>query len=162
MSIFDFAIEMEKDGEKFYRELALKCSNPGLQAIFTNLADEELDHIRLFSNLQKETSLDIKDSSILEDSKNIFAAMKEKNQIDIAADADQTDAYTVALQMEEKAFRFYEEKAQETDNTSEKHLLQAIAREERRHYRILENIIDFVSRPEQWLENAEFVHLTDY
>ena len=34
--------------------------------------------------------------------------------------------------------------------------------EERRHFRIDEGIIDFVSRPEQWHENAEGHHLEDY
>lgn len=34
--------------------------------------------------------------------------------------------------------------------------------EEKKHYFLLDNIIEFVSRPEQWLENAEFYHLEEY
>jgi hypothetical protein len=37
-----------------------------------------------------------------------------------------------------------------------------VAGEEHKHYLLLERIIDFVSRPEQWLEDAEFYHLEDY
>lgn len=37
-----------------------------------------------------------------------------------------------------------------------------MAGEEKRHFFILENIIDFVSRPQSWLENAEFNKLEEY
>jgi hypothetical protein len=37
MSIFEFAMQMELDGEKFYRELAEKSSNAGLKKIFSRL-----------------------------------------------------------------------------------------------------------------------------
>jgi len=37
-----------------------------------------------------------------------------------------------------------------------------IADEEKRHYFLLENIIQFVSRPKTWLEDAEFNHLEEY
>ncbi|MFH1613968.1 MAG: ferritin family protein [Planctomycetota bacterium] len=44
VDIFDYALQMEKDGESFYREIAQKTSNKGLQAILTMLADEEVKH----------------------------------------------------------------------------------------------------------------------
>lgn len=44
MNIFEFAMQMEKDGEAFYREIAKKTKNSGLQKIFNTLADEEVVH----------------------------------------------------------------------------------------------------------------------
>jgi rubrerythrin len=41
MDIYTFAMQMEKDGEEYYRELGTKCKNEGLTKIFTMLADEE-------------------------------------------------------------------------------------------------------------------------
>ena len=43
-----------------------------------------------------------------------------------------------------------------------KRIFQKLAEEEKKHYFLLENIIQFVSRPETWLENAEFYHLEEY
>jgi hypothetical protein len=39
-----------------------------------------------------------------------------------------------------------------------------LAAEEKKHLRIMENIVEFVSRPEpgNWLENAEWYHLDEY
>lgn len=162
MSIFEFAMQMELDGEKFYRELTEKSTNAGLKKIFTTLANEEAGHYNVFKNLKEHSSLDIKETTILEDSKNIFVQMKAEGNVNVTADKDQKEAYKLALDMEKKAYNFFEEKAEETNNPEEKSLLLAIAREEHRHHRLIEGLIDFISQPETWLENAEFVHLTEY
>lgn len=41
MNIFEFAMQMEKDGEAFYREIAQKTQNAWLQKIFNTLADNK-------------------------------------------------------------------------------------------------------------------------
>ena len=162
MSIFDFAMQMEHDGEKFYRTLADNAKNQGLKGILNKLADDEVEHYRVFEKLKNNTTLDIASSSILEDSKTIFSEMKIESLQNIGDVEEQKRAYTTALEMEEKSYTFYEDKASHTDNPDEIKLLKAIAIEERRHYRLLEGLIDFISRPEQWIEDAEFVHLTEY
>jgi rubrerythrin len=58
--------------------------------------------------------------------------------------------------------QFYQEKAGQMDRDDQRHLFEQLAAEEAKHYFLLENLIDFVSRPEQWLENAEWHHLEDY
>ena len=50
MDIYQFAMQMEKDGENYYRKLAAECGVPGLQKIFTMLADEEVNTTRSSSN----------------------------------------------------------------------------------------------------------------
>lgn len=161
MSIFEFAMQMELDGEKHYRELAEKAGNPGLKKIFTSLAEDEVEHYNVFKNIKEHSSFDIHESTVLTESKNIFAQMKESGDIDTTINQEQKEAYQLAIDLEKKAFEFYEKKAEETDNPAEKKLLQAIAREERRHFSLLEAILDFISQPDSWLENAEFVHLTE-
>jgi rubrerythrin len=54
------------------------------------------------------------------------------------------------------------EKANEVTEEYQKEIFQRLADEEKKHYFLLENIIEFVSRPETWLENAEFYHLEEY
>ena len=54
------------------------------------------------------------------------------------------------------------EKAQEVPEEYQKRIFLKLAEEEKKHYFLLENIIDFVSRPATWLENAEFCHLEEY
>lgn len=162
MNVFEFAMQMEKDGEAFYREIAGNTKDAGLQKIFNTLADEEVVHYNTFKSLYEKTAAEAVESNVLEKAKNIFTEMKASGGIDVSDATAQIDAYRKAMKAEEEAYTFYEEKAQEADDPAEKKILLIFAREERRHYRLLENVIEFVSRPDEWLENAEFAHLEEY
>ena len=162
MNVFEFAMQMEKDGEQFYREIADKTDDPGLKRIFNTLADEEVVHYNTFKKLFEKSGAEAVESNIRDKAKNIFAEMKESGGMKITVDTAQTEAYKKAMEAEKDAYSFYESKAGEVDDPNEKQILLTFAREERRHYRLLENVLEFVSRPESWLDNAEFANMEDY
>lgn len=162
MNVFEFAMQMEKDGEKYYRELAAKAEDPGLKKIFTSLADDEVQHYEILKEMNEKSVVSKTESNILESARNIFQEMKERGATTIAKELSHSDAYRKALKGEEESFTFYERKAEESTDPVEKKTLLIFAREERRHYRLIENIVEFVSRPEEWLENAEFSRLDEY
>jgi rubrerythrin len=72
------------------------------------------------------------------------------------------DLYKKAQEIEKMSRDFYLEKANQITDPSQHDIFLKVAEEEKKHYLILENIIDFVSRPDQWLENPEWYHLEDY
>jgi rubrerythrin len=160
MNIYGYAMQMERDGERYYRELARKTGNAGLRNILTMLADAEIAHYRLFRNMRESVAVKVEETNILENVKNIFQELREKGLA--GTDASQADLYHKALEIEKKSRDFYLEKAGEAQDESMGAAFRKIAEEEQKHYRILESIIDFVSRPEQWLEDAEWYHLEDY
>ncbi|MFH1010261.1 MAG: ferritin family protein [bacterium] len=157
MDIFDFAMQMEKDGEAYYRELAQKCGDKGLARIFTMLADEEVKHYRIFSRMKKG-KVEVPPTTILSDVKNIFAQMKEKGE-QLAVSADQIALYRKAQEIEKKSEDFYGEKAAEVREPGQKESFLKIADEEKKHFLILEGIIEFVQRPQRWLEDAEWSNI---
>ena len=162
MNVFEFAMQMEKDGEAFYREIARSTDDAGLRRIFNALADEEVTHYNTFKSFSEKTSMSLAESNVLEKARNIFAEMKDKGGMQVSAATAQTDAYRKAMKAEEEAYTFYEKKAAEATDEAEKKILLTFAREERRHYRLLENVLEYVSRPEEWLENAEFARMEEY
>ena len=162
MNVFEFAMQMEKDGEAFYREIANKTNNAGLQKIFNTLADEEVVHYNTFKKLYEKKTTKVVESNILEKAKNIFIELKDSGGLDLSTEPPQTEAYQKALEAEKESYTFYEQKAKETDDPEEEEILLTLAREERHHYRLLENIIEFISRPEQWLEDAEYVQMAEF
>lgn len=161
MNVFEFAMQMEKEGEAFYREIAAKTKNPGLQKIFTTLADEEVVHYNIFKQLFEKMPSKAAEANVLDKAKSIFEEMKAAGSFDINDETPQTDAYKKAMDGEREAYTFYEKKAAETDDEGEKKILLTFAREERRHYRLLENVLDFVSRPDSWMADAEFVNMQE-
>jgi rubrerythrin len=159
MDIYEYAMQMEKDGENYYRELARKTANAGLKNILTVLADAEVKHYNVFRSMRKNEGIPDTDTKILSNVKNIFIRMTEEEQTGV--DSSQSELYRKAQEIEKKTRDFYLEKADEV-KASQKAIFIKIAGEEKKHYLILENIIDFVSRPETWLENPEWYHLEDY
>jgi rubrerythrin len=155
-NIFDFAMQMEKDGEEYYRQLA---GNKGMRTILTLLADEEVKHYNAIEKIKTQQA-QIADSEILIDAKNIFVQIKESGE-SFDFNINQEELYKKARDIEKKNRDFYTEKANEVTENYQKELFLKLAVEEQKHYVLLDNIIDFISRPEQWLENAEFFHLDD-
>ncbi len=165
MDIFEFAMQMEKDGEKYYIELMHQCNTPGLKKVFSFLAGEEAKHYTYVDSLRQKKEIPPRVvTTILTDVKNVFVEMKTEKQ---GLDPDTlkgTAAFIKARDIEEKSRNFYLEKAEEVDDPAAKNILKTIADEELNHFHIMENIIEFISRPDpgNWLENAEWHHLEEY
>jgi rubrerythrin len=161
MDILEYAMKMEKDGEQYYRRAAEKVNNKGIKTILSMLADEEVKHYNALARIQAQQPTEMAGTVILADAKNVFEQMNESDE-KLDVDAGQTELYKEAQRIEEKSRDFYLEKAEEVSEEQQKELFLRLAEEEKKHYFLLENIIEFVSRPEHWLENAEFCHLEEY
>lgn len=161
MNIYDYAMQLEKDGERYYRELAGTIVNAGLRNIMTMLADAEVKHYELFARMKRDEAVEVPDSPLINDVKNIFVRMREEGEV-ITADGSEIDLYARAQGIEEQTRDFYREKAGALADGTQQRAFLKIADEEQRHYLILDNIIEFVARPFNWLENAEWYHLEEY
>jgi rubrerythrin len=161
MNIYDYAMQMEKDGESYYRNSAQQISNTGLKKILSMLADAEVKHYDILQKMKKNEKVQIPDTEILSNVKNIFVKMKEEKDT-FGVNVSQIELYKYAQEIEKKSQMFYLEKANDVNNESQRGIFLKIADEEKKHYFILENILNFVSRPQIWLENAEWYHLEEY
>ncbi|RPH38829.1 MAG: rubrerythrin [Desulfobulbaceae bacterium] len=164
MNVYDFAMQMEKDGEKFYSELAEHCRVEGIRTILTMLASEEVKHYNMIALFKKQAGYSpALDTDVLGKVRNIFSMMKDE-KAEIRFDSSELDSYTRARDIEEMSRTFYLDKAAETQQEEEKQIFLHLASEEAKHLRIMENIVEFVARPEPgyWLENAEWHHLEEY
>ncbi len=162
MQSLDFAIQMEKDGEIFYRMLSNNCEQgSGMSYILNMLADDESKHRRVFMSIQQSNPGTMASTTVLTEADNIFAKMRKEN-VEIDCGQDQLNLYNQALEMEENSIDLYVKALADMENEDEKALIRKIIAEEEKHRRILENIIEHVSRPNQWVEDAEFHHKEEY
>ncbi|MHC4478838.1 MAG: ferritin family protein [Planctomycetota bacterium] len=160
MDIFEYAIQMERDGEQYYRKLAEQTPNKGLKTILTMLADEEVKHCNVIEQMRTD-SPHLAETTILQDARNVFAQIRQADE-QLDPHSEQIDLYRKAQDIEQNSRDFYLEKADEVKEEYQKDIFLQLAEQENKHYFLLDNIIEFVSRPKTWLENAEFVHLQDY
>jgi rubrerythrin len=160
MDIYTFALNMEKDGEEYYRKLSAECGNKGLKNILNMLAGDEAKHYAIIEKIRNHENAGLTDSTIISRAKNIFQDMKKGASVDFTI--SQVDMYARALEIEKASIEFYSSKANETSDEKQKTILSKLAEEERTHYFLIDNIIEFVNRPALWLENSEFNHLDEY
>jgi len=161
MNIYDYAMEKEKQARSFYLELAEKTANEGFTNIFNMLADEEAKHYKLLEDMKNDVPAELSESELLKNAKDAFKRIEQKKEA-FVVETDQIELYKKAQDIEEKSRQLYLEKAGEIKDAFQKEVFERLAEEEKRHYFLIENIIEMVLRPEQWLENTEWYHMDEY
>lgn len=159
MNVYEYAMKVEKDGEKYYRELASKTEDVGLKSILTMLADEEVKHYVVFEKMSKHQIIPTQPVvDVFKYAKTIFQTMREKDQ-KASFTNDQIDFYKTALRLEENSYKFYTEKALMLEDGEQRAIFLRIAQEELKHMELLENLVEYITCPDRWMENAEFNHM---
>jgi len=118
--VLEMAIKIEENGLKYYTDAAKASRNEKLKEVFKALADEECDHIRVFSELKK--TLSDKDyqegfDAYAEEAALYLCAIADTEVFtnpdkgrDLALQVkDEKDAVRIALDMEKDSLLFYYE-----------------------------------------------------
>lgn len=155
MNAYEYALKVENDGEKYYRELAERSPHQGLKTVFNILADEELKHIKVIEDMMKYSNLDASKLDIALDTRTIYETLNN-NKESVNFDKDEVAFYEEAVAREDGAEKFYLEKAQEADTKNEKEIFLKLAAEEKKHVEILHNILEFIQEPQGLIAAAEF------
>ena len=155
MDILDQAMAIERQGENLYRAFARDISDKGAVYIFTWLADQEKKHYSIFQKIKESGPTLVEKSADLKNVREIFSSWKDA-RARLSVKVSQVELYRQALDVEQKSVRLYEEGARSASDDVTKSAFLAIAAEEKAHQQIMENFIEFITRPEFWAENAEF------
>ena len=158
MELLELAISMELDLEKFYQDQADLNKDNSLNVVFTMLAKEEKNHANILRTNADKLTLPLEDSNIFLDVQSIF-----KNIDDIADDLQsQLDTYKMALEKEQESLKFYQDLYANASKEQSKTVLQYLINQEDKHCVILDELVKLVSRPDEWVESAEFGLREDY
>ncbi len=164
MNVFEFAMQMELDGKEYYEKHSETVEHPKLKEILLELASDEEKHYNIFKAMRDglEAEYEQADSTTIFTSvKNVFDVLKSENQkLDFAEEAKAI--WEHAKEVEKKSEAFYREKAEELDDENQKTIFNQIADEEHKHWVTMENVIQFLDRPTQWLADAEWNNLEEY
>ena len=156
MNVLQLAIGLEEKLEAYYLEQAEAAENTGLSKVFRLLAREERKHAELLMKHEtKIADLVLSNSDVLAEAKELFLEMLPvKNEI--KSSVNQLDVYRFAQEKEQESMIAYEKLNNEATGDEEVEIFTFLLNEERKHYNILEELILFVSKPEEWVEDAEF------
>ena len=161
MDVLGYALQMELDGEEFFRENAQNLKDKNAAFIIRRLAEEERKHYQIIKDFQEDRQTP-GDSGFAGEIKNLFQQMKERGESFGGADDRTLDVLASALRVEDDAAKFYAGGLGKATDSRVKAILSFLKKEEDRHYAVIANLIEFFERPQSWNEQAEFNFLDEY
>lgn len=155
--VFGLAIQIEKNGEQYYRDAMKKVSNPSLHSMLEWLAEQEKKHQSWFSERKENLDTEGEDPEMAEMGSSILQGILGDQSFSLKeADLSEIEGVEalieLAVEFEKDSILFYEMIGSfiEDFETSEK--LNEIIAEENRHIELLE---DFRDKEESSLEKGE-------
>jgi rubrerythrin len=166
MDIFDFALKMELDGEKYYRDLAEQVKYDDLKKVLIGLAEDEERHYEIIKSA-KEQMKPIEADSSLSKIQNVFVINKNKefspddNEFIAKLKDEQFDVYEAALKKEKESVELYKKLKEDAKKQEEQVIFEKLMHEEEKHVEVIENILEMLNHVNDWVEAAEFNHRDD-
>lgn len=155
MNTLEYAIKMEYDGEKYYREQAEINKDNGLSVVCNLLADEEKEHAQILENKKNHLEYKLSDSDFLVNAKNIYTGAKG-----IAVEGtnypSQLDFYRAVCDMETKSIDLYKKLLSDVTEDEEKKLYEYLIKQEEKHLEAFDEMSRLLQNAEWWIESPEF------
>ncbi len=140
--IFEMALQIERNGEAFYRDSAAKIADPDAIRLLLRLADMEVDHQRIFQAMQSALSAADKKAMTFDPNheSGLYLASLADTKVFFEKDIDTSDLegiFKAALAAEKDSIAFYLGMKDLVPAGSGREKVEEIIREEMRHIRIL-------------------------
>ena len=158
MNLYDFAIQMSSDGEKFFHTLTKQVKKPGLRTILVMLANDQASHCRNFEKMKKAEGASLSDARSLTGAINPFAERLKRFGRGERLDDNLPPAelYRRGQELDKECEDFYRKRASRVKDRRLKQAFLVVAEEQRKHFVTLEHLINFILEPQQELEDAEW------
>jgi rubrerythrin len=162
MNPLEFAIQMETDGEQFYRRQADLYEGTVLAVIFRKLADAEQKHAELIQGHLAGFTDVMPDSEPLTSLGNIFSDMADFRR-QARNLPDQLDVYRLAVGVEQRSVDLYTELLRSSAAGSEdERMLEYLLTQETGHLALFDELSEHLRQASEWVEAAEFGSREDY
>ncbi|HMA69277.1 MAG TPA: ferritin family protein [Candidatus Mcinerneyibacterium sp.] len=148
--IIEFAVNIEQEGNHYYKKISSKMKDNKLKDVFDDLAKQEKIHEKIYRNLLNNKSLNINPDFYPEEyyfdyaSKVIFDKDKLENEFNMIETP--VDAFDFGIRRELDTILYYQEIKKVLENEDVKNKIDEILNEERKHFVRLNKLKD------EWLE----------
>lgn len=156
----EIAINAEKQGLRTYQEFAYKTKDESGKNMFIRLAMDEFEHMSILekqreSIQEKECWITVKLAK--SDIEKLAPAIKARTQkVKGTEGLDQMSALRTALEMEDRAIKFYREQEQTSTDPIAKEMYARLITMEKAHYELIQAEIDYIEKTGFWFNIREF------
>lgn len=156
------ALEIEREGQEFYRQASASAANQVGRKIFAMLADDELVHLgrlkAICGQLLKTHScvIDLASYKIsYPDIGRLFKKLAQANRDKVNPQASDLDALDVGIDLEDRTLAFYSGRLKSARDEPEKKFLSLMVREETEHHNLLADMKFYLTNPLSWFVEHE-------
>ena len=161
LEVLKLAIQMEIDGQKYYRKMSQQSGSQLGKDLFQRLADDESLHQKKFEQIYGSirdkkvwTADDVRLSKHRKPA-TLFAEVLKKTSLAGNIADTELEAANTAIDMENKAYDFYKSRSEKASYDAEKKFYEALAAEEREHYLALVEYREYLIDPAGWFVKKE-------
>jgi rubrerythrin len=145
--IVDLAIQIEKNGERIYRDALQKAPNPSLAAGLERLVDEEAQHAKWFSEIKEAIQTSIDDPRVEEMGKSILRGILgdqvfSLQDVDFSSLEKVQELFELAIEFEKDTVLFYEMIRNFIEDEGTLSDLNKIIEEENRHIQLIRGFFE--------------------
>ena len=138
MDRIEYAVQLERETELFYRKMADDFTEEGLRTVFTVLADEEKTHRELLTAMKNGTPVAF--SNTHSEIKNVFDELGHHKEV-IHSTKRLLDGFGRAMEKEEESIRMCQEFLSTQKPGIDREIIQLIAVQEGEHYKLIEELL---------------------
>lgn len=155
------AIKLELNGQSFFENVADATHNALGKKMFTKLAQDEAQHLKIFSDIftnmvGEDWKKHIADLKVNEKAPMIEALAKKVASAGKESRASELEAISIAMDLERNAIDFFSGAAKKTTDGEARDIFNKIADEERLHFDLLQAQHDHLTNSGFWFDVAEF------
>ncbi len=155
------AIKLELNGQSFFENVADATHNALGKKMFTKLAQDEAQHLKIFSDIftnmvGEDWKKHITDIKVNEKAPMIEALAKKVASAGKESRASELEAISIAMDLERNAIDFFSGAAKKTTDVEARDVFNRIADEERLHFDLLQAQHDHLTNSGFWFDVAEF------
>lgn len=158
------ALDMEQKGYKAYMDAAHKTLNKLGRSTLEAIAAQELEHIKAIEGYCQRPTADPEAARLIgqikhHEKKDYIRGIVEKigNQLKekAAAEADLSEAYKTAMELERESYGFYKNLAQEAAVPTVKAFFRFMMEQENTHFELFQETLEYLDHPGDWFREQE-------
>lgn len=158
--VIQTAIDLEKEGFQFYKRAEENTNDPMGKKMFDFLAREEVNHIKVFSEIFDEITGSTEWRGLYNESKRKVIESplikKLEENYNNNREKGETEAIRIAMDLERQAIDFFTDAQKNAQDTNAKEAFRKIVDEEEGHFDLLQAQLDSLNNTGMWFDVAEF------
>ncbi|MDA8091739.1 MAG: ferritin family protein [Nitrospiraceae bacterium] len=151
MDAVEIAIKTETDAIDFYGKAAQKTSHPVGKKMFLSIIEDEKRHLEVLKCIFEGMDIEVPEGkNPMGRVKTVFDENRDLMLSRVAATSDEVQALEMAMKMEKDSVDFYEKAAASARERKEKAVFERLVEEEKQHYAIFSNTLQFLTDTGNW------------